>query len=199
MTADEVMAQVLQDKDFYLNTDGGMTISGGELLSQPEFAEALMEACGEKEIGVVLDTSGYGSLEKLFHLARHKNCTHILFDIKHMDNIKHMKYTGAENQIILQNLSALARDPEINPKLMIRMPLIDGINDTEDSISEACLFFLEHHLKEATLIPYHELGVLKCKNIGEKPEVFCKPCEKRINEIAEKLRRFEIKVEVLGQ
>ena len=199
MAVEEVMSQVLQDKDFYLHTDGGMTISGGELLSQPEFADALLEVCEEKGIGVVVDTSGFGSLETLLRLTRHNSCTHILFDIKHMVNEKHLEYTGAENQVILQNLIALADDPVNNSKIILRMPLIHGVNDTDDSINAASSFFTEHHLMDVTLIPYHELGVSKCRNIGGEPEIFSAPDEDRINEIAEKLRGMGIRVEVMGQ
>ena len=126
MSVEEVMSQVLQDKDFYRHTGGGMTISGGELLTQPDFAEALMDACGDEEIWTVLDTSGYGPRETLLRLASHGNCDHILFDLKHIESEIHKKYTGVGNELILLNLEALASDPGINPKLIIRMPLISG-------------------------------------------------------------------------
>jgi len=196
MTVEEVMTQVVQDKDFYLHTNGGMTISGGELLSQPEFAEALLDASGKIGIGVVLDTSGYGTHSTLSRLANHKSCTHILFDMKLFDSDEHKKYTGVQNHIILQNLEALASDPAINPKLIMRMPLIGGVNDSEGEIQRVCSYFVENSLKSVTLLPYHDLGISKCRNIGGEPEVFLPPSADRIKMIIDRFETSGIKVEL---
>ena len=196
MTVEEVMAQVIQDKDFYLHTNGGMTISGGELLSQPEFTEALLDACGEIGIGVVLDTSGYGTISTLSRLVSHKSCTHILFDMKLFESEAHKKYTGVDNHIILQNLKTLAANPVVNPKLIMRMPLIGGVNDCEDEIREVCNFFADNSLKTLTLLPYHDLGISKCRNIGNEPEIFLPPSTDRIKMIIDCFEDSGIKVEV---
>ena len=198
MTVNEVMAQVLQDKDFYANTGGGMTISGGELLTQPEFAEALLDVCEENGIGVVLDTSGYGPMKTLQNLAGHNSCTHILFDMKLIGNEAHRKYTGVGNEIILRNLKALAKDPAINPKIIIRIPLISGVNDSEEDIRSVCGFFQDSGLRSVTLLPYHELGVSKCRNIGGEPEIFQAPSAERIGMIGDCFRACGVSVEVLG-
>jgi len=199
MTVGEVMEQVLQDKDFYRHTGGGMTVSGGELLSQPDFTEALMDACGESGIETVLDTSGYGALGTLLGLASHKSCSHILFDLKHIESEAHANYTGTGNELILQNLTALAADPEINPKLIVRMPLIGGVNDSEETIRKTGAFFAANNLKTVTLLPYHELGVSKCRNIGGQPELFKPPASDRIEEIREYFETCGIKAEILGR
>lgn len=199
MTVEEVMAQVAQDKDFYLHTNGGMTISGGELLSQPEFAEALMDACGEIGIGVVLDTSGYGTNNTLSQLASHKSCTHILFDMKLFESEVHRKYTGVGNEIILQNLKALAADPAVNPKLIMRMPLISGVNDSEGEIQMVCSLFADNSLKSLTLLPYHDLGISKCRNIGGEPELFLPPSADRIKRIIGCFEASGIKVQIHNQ
>lgn len=199
MTVEDVMAQVLQDKDFYRHTGGGMTVSGGELLNQPDFAEALLDACSEAGIGAALDTSGYGSLKILLRLASHKNCGHILFDLKHIESDAHKRYTGAGSELILQNLEALASDPGINPKLIIRMPLISGVNDAEKTIRETGAFLAANSLKAVTLLPYHNLGVSKCRNIGGEPELFEAPGAGRIEEIREYFESCGIKVEILGK
>jgi pyruvate formate lyase activating enzyme len=194
----EVMDQVLQDKDFYRNTNGGMTISGGELLIQPEFAEALLDACEQNGIGVALDTSGYGPVETLRSLAGHASCTHILFDMKLIGSEEHRKYTGLDNEIILRNLKVLAEDPLINPKLIMRIPLISGVNDSEEDIQRVSRFFLDNGLRSVTLLPYHELGVSKRRNIGGVPEVFLAPTTEQIRTIRDSFKACGIIVEVLG-
>lgn len=199
MTVDEVMEQVLQDKDFYQNTNGGMTISGGELLTQPKFAAALMEACERNGIGVALDTCGYGPVETLRSLAGRGSCTHILFDLKLIDSEAHRKYTGVGNEIILRNLTVLARDPAINPKINMRIPLISGVNDSPEHIQRICKLFLDNGLKSVTLMPYHELGVSKRRNIGGEPELFKAPSAGQIGMINDSFRACGICVEVLGQ
>jgi pyruvate formate lyase activating enzyme len=199
MTVDEVMGQVLQDKDFYQNTNGGMTISGGELLTQPKFAGALLDACERNGIGVALDTCGYGPVETLLSLAGRRSCTHILFDLKLIDSEAHRKYTGVGNEIILRNLAALARDPAINPKIIMRMPLISGVNDSPEDIQRICRLFQDNGLKSVTLMPYHELGVSKCRNIGGEPETFKAPNAGQIAEISECFRTCGVSVEVLGE
>jgi pyruvate formate lyase activating enzyme len=193
------MAQVLQDKDFYRHTGGGITISGGELLTQPDFAEALMEACGEAGIGTVLDTSGYGPHETLLRLASHRSCDHILFDLKHIESEAHKKYTGVGNELILHNLEALASDPGIRPKLIIRMPLIGGVNDSEETIRKTGAFLTANSLTKVTLLPYHNLGVSKCRNIGGEPELFEPPADGRIGEIREYFETCGVTADVLGR
>jgi pyruvate formate lyase activating enzyme len=197
-TAGEVMLQVIQDKDFYLHTGGGLTISGGELLSQPEFTEALLEIAWENGIGTVLDTSGYGSPETLLRLAEHRNCTHILFDLKHMDPEEHRYYTGMDNELILGNLEALAKEPSIRSKIQIRIPLISGVNDSDENIEQVCRFLKAHGLMVVTLLPYHELGVSKRRNIGGGPENFQKLSTGRIDEITSYFNDYGMRVEVLG-
>lgn len=198
-TAGEVMTEVIQDKGFYLHTGGGLTISGGELLSQPEFAEALLDIAWENGIGTVLDTSGYGSSETLLRLAGHRNCTHVLFDLKHMDPEEHRYYTGMDNDLILGNLQILAEDPEVRPKILIRVPLISGVNDSDDNIGQLCTFLKEHRLMAATLLPYHELGVSKRRNIGGGSENFQKLSSGRVEEIASYFNDYGIQTEVLGE
>ena len=199
MTVAEVMKHVIQDKDFYLNTGGGMTISGGEMLSQPEFTEALLDAAWENGIGVALDTSGYGSRTSLIQLAGHRSCTHVLFDLKQMDREIHRKVTGVSNRMILENLQALAADSSIRSKIIIRIPLIAGMNDSNENVNDTCRLLIENGLKTATLLPYHELGVSKCRNIGSEPEIFQAPNEERTREILEIFKGCGISTEVLGE
>lgn len=199
MTAEEVMAKVLQDKDFYANTEGGMTISGGEMLSQPEFAEALIELASEEGIGVCLDTSGFGDGDTLKRLAYHDNVTNILYDMKSFDSAIHQEYTGVKNDVILSNLKLLSSDSVTAPKIIMRMPLIEGVNDGERVIEKTCELYKELGIKKVTLLPYHILGISKMRNIGGTPREFKPPTNERVMEIQRKLEESGAKVEILGK
>lgn len=199
MTAEEVMETVEQDKGFYDHTDGGMTLSGGEMLSHPEFCEALIDIAAERGINVCLDTSGYGDGEALMRLASKENVTDILFDIKSVDDEVHREYIGVSNESILRNLEALSSDDVIRKKITVRMPLVSGINDSDNIIDATVLLINRLRLERATLLPYHSLGVSKKKNIGETEELFARPSEERVEEIKEKLHKSGVQTEISGK
>ena len=199
MTAEEVMRVVAQDKGFYDHTGGGMTISGGEMLAQADFAEALIELAAEKDIKVCLDTSGFGDGDRLYELAQKPNVTNILYDMKAIDDEVHKAYVGQSNEIILENLKRLAADPEINPKIMMRMPLVKDVNDTDEIIRDTAEFYKAHGLNDVFLLPYHTLGVSKTRNIGKVPETFEAPDDERVEKIRKYFESLEMKVEVLGK
>lgn len=175
MSAEEVLRQVEQDKTFYDHTGGGMTISGGELLAQPEFVAALIRGAAARQISACLDTSGFGDGERLQEMAAMENVTDILFDLKALDDEIHRHCTGQSNRIILDNLRRLAADPGTREKLQMRMPLVAGINDSLDMMKKTAAFYRTLGLKRVTLLPYHSLGTSKKKHIGEVPETFGQP------------------------
>jgi len=197
MTVEQVMESVLQDRGFYRRTGGGVTISGGELLSQPEFADALTDACLEQGIPVVLDTSGYGDGDVLFALA--KKSAGILYDMKLIEDQAHRRMTGVGNSRILENLERLSADAGIRAKIRMCMPLIRGVNDTEAVIEKTRRFYAEHHLCTATLLPYHALGIQKSRNIGRPEQEFEPPPAKRLHEIRDLFERGGIQTEILGE
>ena len=200
MTPEEVMKKVAQDKDFYLNTEGGMTISGGEMLAQPGFAEKLIELAEGEGINVCLDTSGYGDGATLKRLASHDNVTDILYDMKALDPKLHEEYTGVANDLILENLRMLAADPVTAPKILMRMPLIHGVNDDEDLIRRTAELYKELGIKRVTLLAYHILGVSKKRHIGGTPHEFKPPTDEQLDEIKETMERISgAKVEILGR
>ncbi|MDD6043189.1 MAG: glycyl-radical enzyme activating protein [Eubacteriaceae bacterium] len=200
MSAREVMYQVAQDKDFYKNTGGGMTVSGGEMLSQGEFVEELILLAEKEGIDVCLDTSGYGNGDELLKLAKKKNVTDILYDMKSIDDNVHREYTGRSNEVIIRNLEMLASDEETADKIQMRMPLISGVNDTDEIIKETAMLYKRLGLHKLTLLPYHDLGVTKMRNIGGDAERFKPPEEKRVEEIKDYFERnADMQVEILGK
>ena len=200
MTAPEVMAKVGQDEIFYDETGGGMTVSGGEPLAQADFAGELIRLAGEKGIKVCLDTSGLGRTEDLLRLASHENLEYVLFDMKSIDPEVHKEYTGVDNGPILENLKALASDPKLREKIWMRMPLIHGVNDTDEIIGRTAEFYRENGLNRVTLLPYHTLGASKKRNIGGEPVEFQPPSDQRVEEIGRIFKDMAgMYVEVLGK
>lgn len=200
MTAAEVMQKVVQDKGFYEHTGGGMTVSGGEMLAQADFVEELIELAADEGIRVCLDTSGFGDGDRLYDLAKKANVSNILFDMKAIDNEVHREYVGQSNEIILQNLRKLAADEEVRAKIMMRMPLIHDVNDTEAIIEKTAEFYRELGLGFVTLLPYHNLGVSKSRNIGSTPVEFTAPSDARVDEIRVIFEeKCGMTVEVLGK
>jgi pyruvate formate lyase activating enzyme len=200
MTVGEILALVEQDKGFYDKTEGGVTFSGGEVLTQPEFVSRLIDEARNRRINVCLDTCGYGNPKALMELAQKENVTDILFDIKSVDDSVHREYTGVSNQLILDNLRMLAGDARTLEKLVIRMPLLKDVNDTEEIIKATGELYREIGVKRVHLLPYHNLGVGKEKNVGGIQEEFEPPTEERLQEIKEYfVHEVNLNVEVMGR
>ena len=185
MTAAQVMEQVLKDKDYYANTGGGLTISGGELLEQDDFAAALLDLAKSEGVDVALDTCGQGDGDKLAEMS--DRADFILFDIKHMDSVRHRELTGVGNELILENLVRLAENDAVKPKLLIRLPLLTGLNDDSQEIRNLGGFLQTLDLHQATLLPYHSLGLGKARGIGLAQEQFAAPDESRLAAIRQEL------------
>ncbi|MDO4833486.1 MAG: glycyl-radical enzyme activating protein [Bacillota bacterium] len=199
MTVDEVFQKVLQDKSFYDNTGGGITISGGEVLMHHDFAKALVEKCAEENIRVCIDTSGFSPYEVLEGFAKCPNVEYVLYDIKHINNDEHLKYTGVENTLIIDNLRKLAKDSEIAGKLWMRMPLMAGINDTDDIITQTAELYQELGIGKVSLVGYHDFGNSKAGHVGKKMELFSSPSEGRLGEIKLKFESIGMAVEITGR
>ena len=199
MLVSDVMEVVLQDKGFYDNTGGGLTISGGEVLMQAVGAETLIREAAKEGIGVCLDTSGYGDPRRLMALASHENVTDILYDIKSIDDEVHQKFTGVSNRQIFENLRMLCEKPKLREKITVRMPLIGGVNDGPSLIRQTAELCERLGIGKVTLLPYHDLGVSKARNTGTQQEIFSPPGEERLQEICDEFEARGIKPEILGR
>lgn len=200
MTVMEILDEVVKDKAFYDHTGGGMTVSGGEILSQPDFVSALIDEAADRQISVCLDTSGFGNGARLMELACKENVTDILYDMKAIDDSVHKEYTGQSNISVLENLERIASSETIREKIQMRMPLIGGINDTDEMIERTAVFYKKNKLKRLTLLPYHNLGVSKEKHIGGEQQVFRPPSD----ETVERIKIFfeteaSMNVEIIGK
>lgn len=164
MTVDEVLREVLADKDFYEASGGGLTLSGGEPLFRWEFAAALLTKAKAAGVRTALETSGYApplAVEKVAHV-----CDLWLFDVKGMDAAKHREHTGVDNAAILRNLRWLSAQ---GAKIVLRCPMIPGVNDFDDNL--VALGKLADELKgveEVDVEPYIPYGIDKAKRLGLK-------------------------------
>lgn len=162
MSAEQIMAEILQDTDFYAASGGGVTLSGGEPLLQADFCSVLAQKCQSLGINVLLDTAGsvdYAQFEKLLPYI-----SHVYLDLKGADPDKMKKVTGAELSLISDNLGRLLRD-KIN--ITLRIPVIPGYNDMPDSAVEQARFILSHGNIPVHLLPFHRLGSEKYKGMGK--------------------------------
>jgi pyruvate formate lyase activating enzyme len=181
MTVQEVMDEIEKDKVFFDESGGGITFSGGEPLVQKVFLEALIKEIRKKNIHVALDTSGYMSFEDLDRISDKVDL--FLYDLKIVDEEKHEKYTGVSNKLILENLRKLA---EQGKPVVVRIPLISGINDDDQSIH----MFVDYlqslkSVKQINLLSYHKGGSEKHRRLRRErsPRTFQTPSDERIKEI----------------
>lgn len=165
VTVDEVMREVVKDRDYYRNSGGGMTLSGGECLSQPEFAIALLAAAKDEGLDTAIETTAFASYEDVIARALPFLDT-CLMDIKHMDPEKHRAFIGQTNELCLQNAAKIARDAR---RLIIRVPTIPCFNDTPEEIGAIARFAAAlPHVEELHLLPYHRLGQDKYGWLGRE-------------------------------
>lgn len=158
----DVMAIIRRDVAFYDESNGGITLSGGEPLYQPAFTAALLHACKAEDIHTALDTCGFSPWNILDDLRTDVDL--FLYDIKLMDDSLHRQYTGVSNHLILDNLRRLA---DLGHNIKLRVPLIHGITDAEDNIS--AIVELAQSLPNilgVDLLPYHDAGRLKYLRLG---------------------------------
>lgn len=163
MTVPQVMAEVLKDQIFYDESGGGVTISGGEPLAQPGFLMELLKACKEQEIHTALDTSGFAPGPVLQEVAGLTDL--FLYDLKLMDEAEHRNFTGAPNQVILNNLRELAR---IQAKVILRVPIIPGITDTRSNLDMMAEFLKEIPVLHVEILPYHCTARGKYQRLGKE-------------------------------
>ena len=165
MTAEAVMKEVLKDRAFYEQSRGGLTVSGGEPAAQPAFTLELLRLAAKERVNTMIETSGVGTWA--FYEEAAKLGAGFLFDIKCLDDARHRKYCGEENRHILSNLSMLM---ERGAPIVIRLPLVPGINDAKEDLAALATFLKQHdgRYRYAEIMPYHSLGTGKVSRLGRE-------------------------------
>ena len=160
-TTEEIVDIVMKDELFYNNSGGGLTISGGEPLLQPDFTLDLLKACKDKSIHTTLDTSGHARWEILESMVNYSDL--ILFDIKHLNSDQHIAGTGVGNELILQNLKKIT---EKGNRLWVRIPIIPGYNDSAKHIEDIAKFLSKMPIEKVSMLAFHEWSKSKYKALG---------------------------------
>jgi len=162
VTIEEIIKKIELDRPFYDRSNGGVTLSGGEPLLRADFTSELFKTCHSKNIHTCLDTCGYAEEKYVKQVLKHVDL--VLFDIKHMDPIKHKQLTGVSNEKIFNNLKLLAKEREVR----ISLPLVPGANDDDDNIKETIEFVTSLGIKYIDVMPLHKLGQSKYELLGLK-------------------------------
>ena len=170
VTVGEVMEEVEKDRIFYRRSGGGMTLSGGESMCQPDFAEALFMEAHERGINTAIETTACASAETVRRLVPHIDT--VMMDIKHMNSEKHYTYTGQHNEKMLENAKLIA---DMSDNFIIRVPVILTFNDTEEEIRAIAQFASRlRGVEQLHLLPYHAFGTDKYRWLGREytlPEI----------------------------
>ncbi|GAB6164851.1 glycyl-radical enzyme activating protein [Thermostilla marina] len=156
-TPQELFSQIVRDRPFFEDSGGGVTISGGEPLSQPEFVGQVLALCRKAEIHAAVDTCGYAPWEIVADVA--SRCDLLLYDVKTPDPRLHTKLTGRSNDVILTNLENLGA---LATPIWIRIPVISPWNDRPHDWTEAARAFARNRaIQKVELLPYHTMGESK--------------------------------------
>ena len=163
VSASDVFKEVNGDAIFYRRSGGGVTLSGGDSVAQPEFAVSILKLCKNAGIHTALDTSGYVKWEKFQKILEYVDL--VLYDFKQMDPVLHKKYTGVSNNLILDNVKKIYHEYRI--PLLARLPVVPGYTDSVENIEAIAKFIANELGKEVKvhLLPYHRLGETKYERL----------------------------------
>jgi len=162
VTVEQVVAEIEKDIVFYEQSGGGVTFGGGEPLAQPRFLVELLAACRNRGLHTAVDTSGFTPWKILDEVRPFVDL--FLFDLKLMDETRHRQWTGVSNVSILFNLRRLS---ELGHKIIIRIPIIPGINDDDENLKETASFLSTlPNVPAVELLPYHNIAEGKYAGMG---------------------------------
>lgn len=194
-TAEEVIQRVIKDRPFYEQSGGGVTISGGEPLTQPEFTFQFLKMLKEEGIHTALDTTGFADFRVIETILPFTDL--FLYDLKHMDNKQHKRVIGVPNKRILENVEKLAK---AGGKIQIRIPVIPNFNDSVENITKTGEFCrsLGTAVAMIQLLPYHNMGVIKYERIYDEKKVLeaSLPTDKKIQSLKNILEDMGLPVTV---
>jgi pyruvate formate lyase activating enzyme len=161
----ELVEKITRYKPFFDHSDrGGITLSGGEPTFQPEFTLRVLKSCRESGIHTVMETCGYVTYKTLKKIMQYVDL--LIYDIKHMDETKHIAGTGRSNRLILKNLRRLCKEKN-GTEIIVHIPLICGFNDDEENIDETAKFVKSlKKINHIDLLPFNELASEKYRAMG---------------------------------
>ena len=163
-TVNELIKEAMKDQLFYEQSGGGVTLSGGEVMSMDiDYLTALCQKLHRYGITITIDTCGYAPYENYEKLLPYVDT--FLYDIKTTNDTLHKKYIGADSNLILSNLVKLNR---AGAKLYIRIPVIKEVNGNDEDLNATIRFLKENHInaRQINLLPYHNTGSAKYARLG---------------------------------
>jgi pyruvate formate lyase activating enzyme len=197
MSVPEIMDIIEKERIFFDQSSGGVTFSGGEPLVHTKMLIELLDECGIRGIHRAVDTAGSVSTETILEVAKRTDL--FLYDLKMMDSRLHKKWISAGNERILQNLQTIA---ETGAHIIIRIPLIGGVNDSDQNIEETARFIsgLAGDKKDVHLLPYHNIAQNKYMKLGKSDdfEILHEPGKETLAKAIAKFAEFGIKASVGG-
>jgi pyruvate formate lyase activating enzyme len=197
-SAGEVFEAVNADAIFYQNSGGGVTISGGDPVAQPDFAISILKLCRDAGIHTAIETCGHAKWEILKPILEYTDL--VLYDIKHMDATRHKEYTAVSNKLILDNAKRIRK--ELNLPMLARFPILPGYNDSLENLNLAAGFIANELGIEVKvhLLPYHRLAETKYERM-EKPGGSVRiepPSDERMEALKKMFESFGLTVTIGG-
>ena len=194
MTVEQVMTEVKKDTVFHDESGGGVTFSGGEPLTQPEFLRELLVECKKEGVHTAVDTCGHADPSTITAILSLVDLW--LFDLKHMDTARHREYVGVGNELILGNLRLLK-----GRNVVLRVPLIPGVNDDQRNLKAMGEHARELGFSDLCLLPYHRAGTEKIERLNNrktKPFLNEPPTSESLEEAKKTLEGYGLKVKIGG-
>jgi pyruvate formate lyase activating enzyme len=194
-TVDELVAELVKDKAFYDTSGGGVTLTGGEALLQPDFVLALADALHKEGINVAIETAACVPTDVFLRVLEHVDSAYI--DLKHYDDAKHRAGTGVGNALILKNIAAAL---QTKTPVVVRIPVIPGFNDNENDYHAFADKLVSLGVKQVHLLPFHQLGESKYDrfNLPYAFDGVAQMHDEDVNAFAEVLRRAGLDVQIGG-
>lgn len=196
VTVEEVLLDISKDRPFYRRSGGGVTLSGGEALCQPEFGSALLLGLKENGYHTAMESMACAEFQTIERYL--PNLDLYLMDIKHMNAEKHKQFTGRSNELMLENAKKVARSAT---ELIIRVPVIPGFNDTPAEIREIARFAAGlPSVEQMHLLPYHRLGQDKYEGLGRNYPMgdVLPPANEKMQQLLEEVKRAGLKGQIGG-
>ncbi|AYW44611.1 glycyl-radical enzyme activating protein [Tetragenococcus koreensis] len=165
-TIDEIIDEVMKDLPFYEESGGGVTLSGGEVLYQAEFATELLKQLKTKGIHTASETTGQARPQVFEKFIQQVDA--LYFDVKHYDPKKHREGIGATNKLILKNLGCALQEHQ---NLTVRIPVIPNFNDSSEDAEQFAHLFNKMGVTKIELLPFHQFGQKKYENLNRKYEM----------------------------
>lgn len=195
ISAAQVFREVKKDVDFFRESGGGVTVSGGEPLFQPDFVAALFKLCQDQGIHTCIETCGLASVEALEKILKYTSL--VLFDVKLTDLPAHRQWTGQPNDKILRNLGIIIKK---GVPLVIRVPMIPGVNDSVAELENIARLAVSLKARKVDLLPYHKFGMGKYQQLDRKyrlEELNTQP-DAQVQKTRQLVASFGLDCEVVG-